>query len=111
MIIGGCLALAAIGGISVLRQRRRRIQRCDKRWRGSDAREDGGGDDGDDDASGASEGSFDELYRVLRSSDPAAMGYGSFMWSPASTIISVEPAAAAAASSSWTGDYFDKFDV
>jgi hypothetical protein len=64
----------------------------------------------DDDVDDYGEG---ELYRVLYSSDPNAIGYGSVgVLSGSSTLLSVETARASpCGSSSWTGDYFDKFDV
>jgi hypothetical protein len=114
-ILGGCFALVTIGVFGAIRRRRTARGPEDRRRRRSAT---GEYDDDDDDASECSDDSEydkeeeadgsldDELYRVLHSSDPVAIGYGSFPWSPASTIISVEPA-----SSSWTGDYFDKFDV
>jgi hypothetical protein len=111
-ILCGCFALVTIGVFGAIRKRRTaRGPDEGRRWRSATGEYD------DDDASECSDDSEydkdeeengsldDELYRVLHSSDPAAMGYGSFPWSPASTIISVEPA------STWTGDYFDKFDV
>jgi hypothetical protein len=115
-ILGGCFSLAAVSVLCAIR-RRRTTRGPDDRRRRRSATGDGDDDDDDDasecsddseyDTKEAADGSMDdELYRVLHSSDPVAIGYGSFPWSPASTIISVEPA-----SSSWTGDYFDKFDV
>jgi hypothetical protein len=72
------------------------------------------GDDDDDDDYEEEE----EMYRVLYSSNPTEIGYGSAFGgaSPVSTLISVETARASKctssfSSSSWNGDYFDKFDV
>jgi hypothetical protein len=113
-ILGGCLALAAIGVLDAIRRRRTARGPEDRRRRRSatgeydDVDDSECSDDSEYDKEEEEESLDDELYRVLHSSDPVAIGYGSFTWSPASTIISVEPAAS---SSSWTGDYFDKFDV
>jgi hypothetical protein len=122
IVIGGCVFGATMVVVSAARTIRQGFD-AEATQRLSSA-QDGIHDDNDDD-DGVSEGSSndqddDTLYRVWHSSrsrrsssDPAAAaigyGYGSFVWSPASTLISVEPASASA--SSWTGDYFDKFDV
>jgi hypothetical protein len=118
IVIGGCVALTSIVLVSVARTIRQGFDDDEATQRLSSAQN--GINDDDDASEGSSDDDQDDdtLYRVWHStsrrgsSDPnaaAAMGYGSFLWSPASTLVSVEPASASA--SSWTGDYFDKFDV
>jgi hypothetical protein len=127
----GCVAAAAAASVAhgLLQRRRSVIERDDDYDDASESSDYFVDDefDRESDQQRRAEGSSSsdkDLYRVVYSSDPAEIGYGygSFgRWSPASTLVSVDARASAAAASSsssptscastWTGDYFDKFDV
>jgi hypothetical protein len=107
MLVWWCLA----GVVGIAHRRRGDALRCRSVPHRSHAVDDTSVSTEDDDDEDDYE--EDELYRVLCSSDPSVIGYGSVgVLSGSSTLFSVETArASTCGSSSWTGDYFEKFDV